>query len=394
MRCKDCEKFIHLYLDKKLDEQKRKEIEKHLSECPRCKEKFEALKMVEGKARGIEIPEPEEAYWQTFSQRVRERIISKQRQPFGIRLKEFVGNVFVFTPQRLRIAAAVASIVLVFIVGKLYIDYRGTIPEKIKLVEKEIPKAEKIERALEAPATIGEKPAPAPELAPPRTEKKRVVDQKAAEIKEEATKEELEKPTPLIQPESKEVAAGAGVEPMAKKGVTRDIAEKEPVAGVMEQEALKTVEKEDVPKAAMTTMADVEDKKAKPESKVEAECFIDKMPPQEKMAPQEMCVYWFADSIQIPDIDYFGSKLSTDSLRVISDFWKKFVQDNPADPFVEYAYLQIAAAYYYSFDKTKDEAIREQVIKEIEEFLKISQKEEIKEELIKRVEKLKDLKEN
>ena len=388
MRCKDCEKSIHLYLDHKLDEQKRKEIEKHLSECPRCKEKFEALRVVEEKARGIEIPEPEEAYWQTFSQRVRERIISEQKQPFGVRLKEFVGNVFVFTPQKLRIAAAVASIVLVSIVGKLYIDYRGTIPERIRPVEKEMPKAEKIDTALEAPAVEEEKPAPAPEEPVPETEKKRVVEQKAAQIKEEVTKEEIEMPAPSIQPESKEAPAGRGAELMAKKAVTKDITEKQPVAGAAEHEVTKPIEVPEAPKAAMRAMADVEEKKAKPKSKVLCQASI-----LEGQTKGTDTGYSLPDGTKMPDVDYLHKDLSADSLRVIIDFWRRFIKDNPEDTFVERAYLQIAAAYYYSFDKTKDEAVRVEGIKEIEQFLTLSQREETKEKLTKRLEKLKGLKE-
>lgn len=386
MICKDFEKLIHLYLDGKLDEQKRKEVEKHLAECQKCREKFESLKLVEEKAKGIKIPEPGDAYWESFSQRVRERIISKQKQPFGVKVKDFFATTFVLSPNRLRVAAAVASLVLVFIIGKLYIDYRGTVPERLKPVEVEAP-------VVEPPQIEEEKPSPAPEKPAPKREKKRVVEQKAAEIKEEASKEEVEKPTPPVQPEPKEVTAGKGAELITKKPIIGSMRKTVAVPEIAEQEVLKPEEKQEAPKAAMRTLADVEKKKAKPQSKVEIECFVDKMPLQEEMAPREKCFYLFEDSIQIPDIDYFGSKLSSDSLRVISDFWKKFVQDNPADPFVEYAYLQIAAAYYYSFNKTKDETIRVEGIKRIEEFLKISQKEGTKEGLRQRLEKLKGLKE-
>lgn len=386
MICKDLKKLIHLYLDQKLDREKKKQLEKHLAECQKCREKFETLKLVEEKAKGIKIPEPKDAYWESFSQRVRERIISKQKQPSGAKIKEFFATIFVLSPSRLRVAAAVASLVLVFIIGKLYIDYKGTIPERLKPVEKETPVAEPSEFKEE-------KPAPAPQKPAPKREKKGVVEQKAAEIREEVTKEEIETPTPPIQPESKEAAAGAGAELMAKKAVTRDIAKKEPIAGVMEQEVAKPVEMPEAPKATMRAMADVEKKKAKPQSKVEIECFIDKMPPQEEMAAREMCFYWFEDSIQIPDIDYFGSKLSTDSLRVIKDFWGKFINDNPEDAFVEGAYLQIVASYYYSFEKTKDDSFTVEGIKRIIEFLKISKQEHTKKSLKQRLEKLRGLKE-
>lgn len=382
MICKDLKKLIHLYLDQKLDEQKRKEVEKHLAECQKCRERFEALKLVEEKSKGIKIPERGDAYWESFSQRARERIVSKQKQPSGAKIKEFFATIFVLSPNRLRVAAAVASLVLVFIIGKLYIDYRGTVPERPKPVERETP-------VVEAPQIEEEEPAPAPKKPAAKTEKKRVVRQKAAEIKEEGTKEKVEKPAPVIQPESKEVAAGAGAELTAKKGVTRDIVEKGPVAGAMEQEVAKPVEKAEGRQAAMRTMADVEEKKAKTTPKV----LWRTASGQPGQKPIIFSYFLLADSSDIPDVDFSQSKLSPDSLRVITNLWRRFIKENPDDPFVEQAYLQIAAAYYYLFGKTKEEAAREKGIKQIGEFLKVSEKEETKENLRQRLEKLKGLKE-
>jgi len=385
MICKDFERLIHLFLDQELDEQKREELEKHLAECQKCREKFETLKLVEEKAKGIKIPEPEEAYWERFSQRVRQRIISRQKQPFGAKLRGFLTNIFVFPPTRLKVAAVVASLILVIIVGKLYIDYRGTVPERVKYAEKETTKGE-------APKMEKKIAAYAPEETAPPMEETKIEKQKAPDTKKGAIEEKREKPAPAVKPEPKGIDAGKGAELMAKKAVIRDVGKKAPVPEVMEQEVAKPIEKEEAPKAAMRVMADLEDKKAKPESKVAIECFIDRMPP-EKTTPQEICEFWFADSIRIPDIDYFGRGLSADSLSVIRDFWKRFIQDNPDDPFVEYAYLQIAGSYYYLFDKTKDESIRVEGIKQIEEFLKITKEEEINENLEQNLEKLKGLKE-
>jgi hypothetical protein len=380
MICKDFEKLIHLYLDQKLDEQKRKEVEKHLSECQKCREKFETLKLVEEKAKEIKIPEPGDAYWESFSQRVRQKIVSKQKQPFGAKLKEFASNIFVFTPARLRVAAAVVSIILVFIVGKLYIDYRGTIPERVKPAEKEIPKADKREIAFEEPRIEEEKRIPAPKKGAPIEEKKDVVGKKEPEI----TKEKL---AISEKAELKEIEAGKGAELMTKKPPARDIGKVAPVPEIAEQEVLKPVEKEVVLKAPMRAMADVEEKKAKPRSKI---MCVDIIGEGDAEGHTIMCS--MPDGTKIPDIDYNHGVLSTDSLRVIRDFWSKFLKDNPEDDAVERAYLQIAASYYHIFNKTKDEVIRVEGIKQIEEFLKISTKEKTKENLRQRLENLKSLK--
>ncbi len=379
MICKDFEKLIHLYLDQKLDQQKRKELEKHLSECQKCREKFETLKLVEEKTKAIKIPEPGDTYWESFSQRVRERIVSKQKQTFGAKIKEFASNIFVFTPARLRVAAAVVSIVLVFIVGKLYIDYRGTIPQRVKPAKKEISKAEKLETTVETPKMEGEKPIPPPKKSAPLRGEKKITESKEPEIenKKLAISEEAELKT---------IEAGKGAELTTKKHTVRDIGKVASVPEIAEQEALKSVEKE-TPKAAMRTLADVEEKKAKPRSKLMCVDIIG-----EGDAEGHTVTCSMPDGTKIPNIDYSHGGLSTDSLRVIRDFWKKFIRDNPDDPAIKYAYLQIAGSYYYLFDKTKDEAVRIEGIKQIEEFLKISTEEETREALRQRLEKLKSLK--
>jgi len=387
MICKDFEKLIHLYLDQKLDEQKKKEVEKHLAECQKCREKFETLKLVEKKAKGIKIPEPGDTYWESFSQRVRQRIVSQQKQTFGVKLKESVSNIFIFTPARLRVAAALVSIVLVFIVGKLYIDYRGTIPQRIKPAEKEIPKIEKSEKVSPAPGVEEEKPIPATGKGAPTEGEEKKAESKEPEIENEKLKMQKEKLTISEEAELKEVDAGKGAELTTKKPIIGSMRKGVTVPEIAEQEALKPVEKEEAPKATMRVMADVEDKKAKPESKVMGGHTLD------LMTLQETHEYLFADSIQILDVDYHHGYLNADSLRVIIDFWKKFIKENPDDSFVEYAYLQIAASYYYLFEKTKDETVRAEGIKQIEAFQKVSKEEETKENLRQRLEKLKGLKE-
>lgn len=379
MLCKDCDKLIQLYWDQQLDEKKRKEVEKHLSECQRCMGKLEALKLIEEKAKRIKIPEPGEAYWESFSQRVRERIISKQKQPFGAKLKEFASNIFVFTPARLRVAAVVASIVLVFIVGKLYMDYRGTIPQRIKPVEKRIPKAEKRETAPEAPRTEKGKPVPAP--------KKDVPARGVEKIENEKLKMQKGKLTISEEAELKEIDTGKGAELITKKPVIGSMRKRVAVPEIAEQETPKLIEKE-APKAAMRVMADVEKKKPKPRSKISFDVVI-----SETMPEGAIVEYLFVDSIHIPDVDYRQKVLSADSLRVFIDFWSEFIKENPEDIFVEIAYLQIAASYYYLFDKTKDDSIRVEGVKQIEEFLKISKEEETKKSLKQRLEKLKGSKE-
>ncbi|MGB2696464.1 MAG: hypothetical protein WBD28_01235, partial [Candidatus Zixiibacteriota bacterium] len=303
------------------------------------------------------------------------------------KLKEFASNIFVFTPASLRVAAAVASILLVFIVGKLYIDYRGTIPQRIEPVEKEMPKAEKRVTALEAPKTEEEKPIHVQKKGAPARGEKKKTEIEAPEIANEKLKMQKEKLTISEKAELKEIEADKGAELITKEPATRDIGKEAPVPEITEQEVLKPVEKVEAPKVAMRTIADVEEEKAKPKSKVLRMAVA-----SEAMPKGATVEYWIPDSAKIPDVDYHQKGLSPDSLSTIIDFWEKFIKENPDDHFVEEAYLQIAAAYYHIFNKTKDEAIRVKGIKQIEEFLKISKEEETKEGLRQRLENLKSLK--
>jgi len=370
MTCKDFDELIHLYYDQQLDEQKKKEVEKHLSECQRCREKFEALKRIEEKARAMKTPEPTEEYWDTFSQRVRERIISKQKQPFAARIKRFFASVFVFPPNRLKVAAVIASVILVFIVSKLYMDYRGTIPERVKQVETE-------------------QPAPDQEKPPPQEEKKRVIGRPATETEKIGLREKLMKSTLEIEAARKKMEAGAGADMMAKKADIRDIEKGAPVPEIMEQEVAKPVEEEEAPRAEIKPMDDAKEKKAEPASKVS---HVEGLHLDPKPAKPLFFGYSLPDDTRIPDVDLRQKELSADSLKVIIKFWKKFSEENPDDPFVEKAYLQIAASFYHLFNKTKDEAVREEGIKQIEEFMKISKEEETKKSLKQRFEELKGLK--
>jgi hypothetical protein len=332
MLCKDCDKIIQLYWNQQLDEKKRKEVEKHLSECKRCKEKLEALKIIEEKAKRIKTPEPGAAYWESFSQRVREKIISKQKQSFGHKIKEFFANIPALSPARLKVAAAIASFILVFIVGKLYIDYRGTIPERIKYAEKEIPE-------VKEPEIEKEISVPVPEETAPLAEEKKIEKRKAPETKKGAIKEERGKGTPDENAELMEGASGSPVILKRKRQVTKGIGEKAPVPEVMEREVTKPVEKEIAPKAAMRTLADAQDKKAKPRSKVQS-MAVAGLEGEEAITAG---YFFIPESLLAPDVHYLQKKLSGDSLTIIIDFWKEFIRENPEDPFVEKAYLQIAA---------------------------------------------------
>ena len=132
MKCEDFDKLVHLYFDGELDAGKSKEIEEHLLTCQNCAAKLQELKKLEEGAKSIRMPELSPDYWKTFAERVRNEIILRRRKSIWARLKSGWESFFFYSPVKLRITAGIASVLLVFIVGKLYWDYKGKELERIR----------------------------------------------------------------------------------------------------------------------------------------------------------------------------------------------------------------------------------------------------------------------
>ncbi len=114
------QKILNAYLDGELREEEKRLVEEHLKECEECSKELEALKTVDRMARTSLAPEPSEDYWKTLPGRVRTRIIAEEesREP---RLRRF----FVLRPARLKLAATIAVVALVVLVGRHYLMEEG-----------------------------------------------------------------------------------------------------------------------------------------------------------------------------------------------------------------------------------------------------------------------------
>jgi hypothetical protein len=106
LRCEDFDELIYLLWDGRIDERKKEELEKHLSTCERCKEKLALLESIEKGAKGIKIKEPSQEYWDTFSSRVRERIIAQKEESFLFKFKKAFEGIFTFSPLKIWIIEA------------------------------------------------------------------------------------------------------------------------------------------------------------------------------------------------------------------------------------------------------------------------------------------------
>lgn len=102
--------------------------------------------------------------------------------------------------------------------------------------------------------------------------------------------------------------------------------------------------------------------------------------------------YFTYGLVNIPDLEYKGDKLETDSLKNIIDFWKRFIKEKPKDSFAEWAYVQIATGYYLLAEKTKDRSLIKEGIKQAKRHLNLSEDEKARQKLKEKIEQLEALK--
>jgi hypothetical protein len=398
LRCEDFDELIYLFWDGRIDERKKEELEKHLSTCERCKEKLALLESIEKGAKGIKIKEPSQEYWDTFSSRVRERIIAQKEESFLFKFKKAFEGIFTFSPLKIRIAAGVVSIVLVFIVGKLYMDYRGKeiilskpevkstkapalyAPELKKdgsPMEVKIGKTEKTEKVMPLPDEFEK--AESLQIAPkeitttgaPLEEKLRTKD-KAAPLDEaeKAVAPQVineEKTTPKVV-ESKEAisstetySTGAG----AEKG----------------ESVLQSMSKLDRSKEKRTTISPVETETAYSEILAGTVGFVKSYNVNDEKV------------LALEYQEYYHPFLKEDELRKIIDTWNKYIEKNPNDSLANIGYLQVAIGYHLLSKLTKDESDLLKGIELLEKYEKQVTDPKTKEELNKKLNQLKALKE-
>ncbi len=398
MRCERFDKLIYLFLDGKLDQGKERELKEHLSECERCAKKLAFLESVEGRAKGIKAKEPPQGYWDTFSSRVREKIIAQQEEVPAFSLKRALESVFSFSPLKIKVAAGVISVVLVFIIGKLYVDYRGReiVPSKEVIQTKKSPQLDIMEMEREEEllieearkkvepshekSEIGKQPATAVQQEGKALPPKRARDEKEALLKEKKipprpevveekavpayapaleaqTPEEIETPSErqLIPPESK--PTGAGMEEGATEKEVRKVAAPKERA----QKGEETVSKDVIAFA----------KPALPVS-----LAMD---------------HYLVNEKTIQKIEQDDTLMQADELRRTIQVWKAYIRENPSDSLTNQGYLQVAMGYYLLAKLSQDTTVISEGSKLIDEYLDQIKDPSLKENLTDRLRKIKAL---
>lgn len=400
MRCEDFDELIHLFWDGRINEREREELEKHLLTCKRCKEKLALLESIEKGAKDIKIKEPSQEYWDTFSSRVRERIVAQREESFSFRLKKAFENIFAFSPLKVRIAAGVISLVFVFIVGKLYFDYRGKeiLPTTPRVGRREKPaphvpelKGETVPLEQEAkkkkaitPTDKSERPA-APQVIP---------EEKTISV---APIEEKEGKKDEIGPPPEELKKPAAPQIVSEKKITPEMVE--PKEEILSTEAYSTG-------AGAEEKGKVLEQAAPPEPKAKD---MDAVPLKEitKRAERKPPAVVFDRAIQAAsEKEYYviNNKkllklkekyihLQEDMLRETIKSWMVYIQENPKDSLANEGYLQVAIGYYLLSKLTQDESDIAQGIEVLEKYEKQVPDPKTKEELNKKLKQLRALKE-
>lgn len=394
MRCEDFDELIYLFWDGRIDQRKKEELEKHLSTCKRCKEKLTLLESIEKGAKGIKIKEPSEEYWDTFSSRVRERIIAQKEASFSFKLKKVFESIFAFSPLKMKVAAGVVSIVLVFIVGKLYLHYQG---------KEIIPSRPKIESTKKPASYVPElKKEVTPSVEPPITalkEEDSDIRKGAAralgEIKD--AREEKVKKKEKVPPSPGEL----------EKAVAPQIIpeEKTPPEVVESKEEILS------PETHMTGAGAEEkgrmlEEAAPPEQKIKdiEEVPLEGVP---KAAARKLSTSALDHTMKTPSVrNYYAIEdekilrveeedtlLQEDVLRKTIESWNRYIEKNPKDSLANEGYLQVAIGYYLLSKFTQDESDLLEGIELLKKYEKQVTDPKIKEELNKKLKQLKALKE-
>jgi len=393
LKCEDVDKLLHLYFDGELDTGKSKEIEEHLQTCQACAAKLQELEKLEEGARGIRMPEPSSEYWKSFTERVRNEIIVRRRKPIFARLKSGWESFFFYSPVKLRIATGIASILLVFIIGKLYWDYKGKELEKIR--------SERMERVL-SPQT--QKKAEA--LAPAVKESIQIADQSKVltHLEPQTLKSEENVGKVLIPQESISTSSEAktqGIQRTQVGFVTKETpAESLHIKGGRAGETFKIVSS---PESASNVTAKL---KALPETTL----YIPKLPTEkpaaaattlqtpttlkkdERLLSAESIKYYKIDTNWVRALTENDTLIEADTLKKVISSWKEYFEKKPVSEWAPEGFSQVKIAYELLFLKTNDDTLRQAGIKLLNQYKDSITDQKTKDELTKKIVELEVLK--
>lgn len=400
MNCKKFDKLINLFLDGRLDQNRGRELKEHLSRCQRCREKLAFLQSVEAKTKEIEAKEPPEEYWDTFSSRVRDKILAQRDESPAFSLKSLIEGIFSFSPLKIKLVAGVISVVLVFVIGKLYVDYRGEqiIPSKKVVEVKESPKldiAEK-ESGEESPAPL-KKEEQKTDLKKPEIAKGAVADRHQEVVPSKKGEEEKsiaergqEAPSlpPVTEEKSTPVTAAPAVQiPMPDEG------ESDKQVMVPESKAAgaggdKEAEKKRAKIVSMEDLGSLVQKDSLQATKVE-ETFASQADHVGDHSPK--AAFYVVDGNPLPQVKEPDTVVQADTLRKVIQAWKAYVEKHPDDSLSQEGYSQIATAYYLLARASQDTSLISEGSNLIRQYMNQAQDPAVKDDLNRKLKQIRAL---
>lgn len=408
LSCAKFDKLINLFLDGRLLPEEESELKEHLTECKRCQEKLSLLELVEVQAKRIPAEEPTQEYWDTFSNRIREKIVARQEKSLAVRWKQAFGNILIFSPLKIKIAAGLVSILLVFIVGKLYVDYRGreivpTSPITPMVKEQQLPPAEAKEKATLSPeegkkeisSTFGKPKTAKPPAIAEQKERRAMVEEKAAAEKKTLLKEEqILTPVQIekekgIPPSPSTLESQAPVEAEKPNELPSTSLEAKPTGAGAEKEVKKIQE------VGVSVQSEKAQKTEKPPEKGETKNLIMKdvsFSAKPSFIAVSATDHYVVNEKTIPKIKDADTLMQADEVRSIIQTWKTHVQENPTDSLSQQGYLQVAIGYYLLIRLTRDTTTISEGTKFLEEHLDQIKDPTIKDQLSERLKKIRTLK--
>ena len=167
MGCRKIKKLLGPFIDDELSEQQRQQVADHLERCASCRHRLESLQKVEALGRQLPTTEPDEPYWSTFLPRLRVRITRAQKKSPGQKIQEAFGRLFAPPVPWVRIAGAVATAVLVFILGHAVIHHEIRMRRVRALPKKLLTEQARVRKDKEFREEVGQvEPQAGPPLKP------------------------------------------------------------------------------------------------------------------------------------------------------------------------------------------------------------------------------------
>lgn len=397
MRCERFDKLIYLFLDGRLNQSEKAELEKHLSECKRCQKKLSLLKAVEGEARKIEIKEPPQEYWENFSSRVREKILVRKERSPAVRFKKAMENILTFSPLKIKIAAGLISALLVLIIGKLYMEYHGgkMAPPAPVIRTVEVPSLDtiEIEKKEAFPTEEGRKKV---YLEKPERETKPTITEETKEFHSERA---VEKRGTLLK--AKKIPSPPKVVEEKPTPSTVPVLEDQPpieIPGPSEGQFLETkptgveVEEEGVKEGI--TLSQDETREAEGVHKrggAKEPVGKDVVATKSALRFSSTMDHYVVNKVTVPKIEANDTLMQVDELRRLIQVWKTHIEENPSDSLTNQGYLQVAIGYYLLSRLTQDTTDISAGSRLIEGYLDQIEDQPIKDQLSDKLKKIRAL---